>query len=54
MLQEFWGVDRQIKKHAQHVANTTGALAVVPDLYKGKLGLTAEVCVYAYKLRYEI
>ncbi|CDH54501.1 protein usf [Lichtheimia corymbifera JMRC:FSU:9682] len=42
VLQEWWGVDRQIKKHAQHVANATGALAVVPDLYKGKLGLTAE------------
>lgn len=29
--------------HAQRIANNTGARTVVPDLYKGKLGLTAEV-----------
>ncbi|KAI9492302.1 dienelactone hydrolase [Zychaea mexicana] len=42
VLQEWWGVDNQIKAHAQHLADSTGAFTVVPDLYKGKLGLTAE------------
>lgn len=38
------GINDQIKLHAQHLANRTGALAVVPDLYKGKIGVNAEVC----------
>ncbi|KAI9010379.1 dienelactone hydrolase [Phycomyces nitens] len=42
VLQEWWGVNEQIKKHAQHIANNTGAHVVVPDLYKGKIGVTAE------------
>eukprot|EP00842_Homolaphlyctis_polyrhiza_P005688 jgi/Hompol1/611/HPOL_005384-RA len=39
VLQEYWGVDEQIKAHAQRIANQTGAVALVPDLYKGKLAL---------------
>ncbi|KAL0074369.1 putative carboxymethylenebutenolidase [Phycomyces blakesleeanus] len=42
VLQEWWGVNEQIKRHAQHIANNSGAHVVVPDLYKGKIGLTAE------------
>ncbi|ORY97394.1 dienelactone hydrolase [Syncephalastrum racemosum] len=42
VLQEWWGVNDQIKRHAQKLADSTGACTVVPDLYKGKLGLTAE------------
>lgn len=43
VLQEWWGVNDQIKRHAQRIADSTGAYTVVPDLYKGKLGLSAEV-----------
>ncbi|KAI9010378.1 dienelactone hydrolase [Phycomyces nitens] len=42
VLQEWWGVNDQIKRHAQRIADNTGAHVVVPDLYKGKIGLTAE------------
>jgi carboxymethylenebutenolidase len=42
-LQEWWGINDTIKNHAQRIANNTGARTVVPDLYKGKIGLTAEV-----------
>lgn len=42
VLQEWWGINEQIKIHAQKIADNTNTLAVVPDLYKGKLGLTQE------------
>ncbi|KAI8377585.1 dienelactone hydrolase [Radiomyces spectabilis] len=42
VLQEWWGINDQIKSHAQRLADHTGAFTVVPDLYKGKLGLNAE------------
>ncbi|KAG2235059.1 dienelactone hydrolase [Thamnidium elegans] len=42
VFQEWWGVTDIIKKHAQRIANNTGARTVVPDVYKGKIGLTAE------------
>ncbi|KAI9311303.1 dienelactone hydrolase [Dichotomocladium elegans] len=42
VLQEWWGVNDQIKLHAQHLADLTGSYTVVPDLYKGKVGLNAE------------
>nr|CAG8456615.1 14708_t:CDS:2 [Entrophospora candida]CAG8482716.1 13237_t:CDS:2 [Entrophospora candida] len=42
VLQEWWGVNEQIKKHAQIIADNTNSLAIVPDLYKGKLGLSRE------------
>jgi hypothetical protein len=38
-----WGVNETIKSHAQNISNATGLHTVVPDLYKGKVGLTAEV-----------
>lgn len=38
-----WGVNETIKSHAQHLSDITGIHTVVPDLYKGKIGLTAEV-----------
>ncbi|TPX48086.1 hypothetical protein SeMB42_g02400 [Synchytrium endobioticum] len=41
-LQEWWGVNDQIKSHAQRIANGTGAIVIVPDMYDGKLGLNAE------------
>ncbi|KAI8580210.1 hypothetical protein K450DRAFT_238687 [Umbelopsis ramanniana AG] len=42
VLQEWWGINDQIKMHAQNLADRTGAVTVVPDLYKGKVGVTAE------------
>ncbi|KAJ2958965.1 hypothetical protein NQZ79_g5523 [Umbelopsis isabellina] len=42
VLQEWWGINDQIKLHAQNLANRTGAVTVVPDLYKGKVGVNAE------------
>ncbi|CAO3635490.1 unnamed protein product [Cunninghamella blakesleeana] len=42
VLQEWWGVNDTIKAHAQHLSDITGIHTVVPDLYKGKIGLTAE------------
>jgi carboxymethylenebutenolidase len=42
VLQEWWGVNEQIKIHAQKIADITGAEAIIPDLYKGKIGLDAE------------
>ncbi|CAI2177435.1 10671_t:CDS:2 [Funneliformis geosporum] len=42
VLQEWWGINEQIKVHAQHIADNANTLAVVPDLYKGKLGLSQE------------
>ena len=49
VLQEWWGINETIKNHAQRIANNTGVKTVVPDLYKGKLGLTAEVDKELYK-----
>ncbi|KAJ3016593.1 UNVERIFIED_CONTAM: hypothetical protein HDU68_012116 [Siphonaria sp. JEL0065] len=37
VLQEWWGINESILAHAQRVANNTGAIAVVPDLYNGKI-----------------
>ncbi|KAI9018189.1 dienelactone hydrolase [Hyaloraphidium curvatum] len=42
VLQEWWGVNNQIKAHAQRIANGTGCVAVVPDMYNGKVGLDRE------------
>ncbi|CAN6445356.1 unnamed protein product [Victoria cruziana] len=40
VLQEWWGVDFEIKNHARHIANLEpGFRAVIPDLYRGKVGL---------------
>ena len=42
VVQEWWGLNDQIKTHAQHVATSMGCNVVVPDLYKGKMGVNAE------------
>jgi carboxymethylenebutenolidase len=42
VIQEWWGVTDQIKSNAQKVADLTGAEAIVPDLYKGEIGVNAE------------
>ena len=43
MLQEWWGVDAQVMEHAGRLADDSGYRVVIPDLYRGKIGVTAEV-----------
>lgn len=40
VLQEWWGVDFEIKNHATAIAKN-GYRALIPDLYRGKVGLDA-------------
>lgn len=40
-IQEWWGLDFAIKEHAQFIASK-GFRVIVPDLYRGKLGVEAE------------
>lgn len=40
VLQEWWGVDFEIKNHAKKISEfDSGYKALVPDLYRGKVGL---------------
>ncbi|KAK6157277.1 hypothetical protein DH2020_011525 [Rehmannia glutinosa] len=40
VLQEWWGVDFEIKNHAQKISQfDSGYKALIPDLYRGKVGL---------------
>eukprot|EP00735_Rhodelphis_limneticus_P001013 TRINITY_DN11559_c0_g1::TRINITY_DN11559_c0_g1_i1::g.21998::m.21998 TRINITY_DN11559_c0_g1::TRINITY_DN11559_c0_g1_i1::g.21998 ORF type:complete len:234 (+),score=74.35,sp/P46209/USF_AQUPY/34.16/2e-29,DLH/PF01738.13/6.7e-48,Abhydrolase_5/PF12695.2/1.2e-09,Abhydrolase_6/PF12697.2/0.00067,Abhydrolase_6/PF12697.2/16,Peptidase_S9/PF00326.16/1.1,Peptidase_S9/PF00326.16/0.0095,BAAT_C/PF08840.6/0.0066,BAAT_C/PF08840.6/6.2,Abhydrolase_3/PF07859.8/1.6,Abhydrolase_3/PF07859.8/0.69,AXE1/PF05448.7/2e+02,AXE1/P len=41
VLQEWWGITEQIKVQALHVSKE-GFRVLVPDLYRGKLGVNAE------------
>ncbi len=41
VIQEWWGVNDQIKGVANRLAEA-GYRALVPDLYRGKLGLDAK------------
>ncbi|CEM22606.1 unnamed protein product [Vitrella brassicaformis CCMP3155] len=41
VLQEWWGVTDEIQRQAEHIAKQ-GYSCLVPDLYKGKLGVDAE------------
>lgn len=41
VLQEWWGVDYEVKNHAAAIARK-GFRSLIPDLYRGKLGLDAE------------
>lgn len=41
VIQEWWGVDFEVKEHAQKIA-ALGYRALIPDLYRGKLGSEAE------------
>ncbi|KAI8915362.1 dienelactone hydrolase [Powellomyces hirtus] len=37
VLQEWWGLNEQIKKKTTEFAHAVGALAIAPDLYRGKV-----------------
>ncbi|KAK7324808.1 hypothetical protein VNO77_28663 [Canavalia gladiata] len=42
VIQEWWGVDFEIKNHALKISELgTGFKALIPDLYRGKVGLHA-------------
>ncbi|KAG6474813.1 protein usf [Zingiber officinale] len=42
VLQEWWGVDFEVKNHALHIAQLNpGYRTLIPDLYRGKVGLDA-------------
>ena len=41
VIQEWWGVEFEVKQHAARIASL-GYRALVPDLYRGKLGAEAE------------
>lgn len=42
VIQEWWGINNQIKENAQKVADLTDAEAIVADLYKGNIGVNAK------------
>ncbi|KAI4966334.1 hypothetical protein ZWY2020_041226 [Hordeum vulgare] len=40
VLQEWWGVDYEVKNHAIHISQSgDGYRALIPDLYRGKVAL---------------
>lgn len=42
VLQEWWGVNDIIKEHAHLIAEAGNFRVLIPDLYKGKVGVDAE------------
>ena len=42
VLQEWWGVTKNITAQAERIASEGGYRVLIPDLYKGKLGLNVE------------
>jgi carboxymethylenebutenolidase len=41
VIQEWWGITSEIKTHALHIVEQ-GYRVLVPDLYKGSVGVDAE------------
>jgi dienelactone hydrolase len=41
-LQEWWGVNDTIKEHAIYLSEQLSARCLIPDLYKGTVGVTVE------------
>lgn len=41
-MQEWWGVNDTIKEHAAYLSKQLGARCLIPDLYKGTVGVTVE------------
>ncbi|GMH42358.1 hypothetical protein BSKO_10277 [Bryopsis sp. KO-2023] len=42
VLQEWWGINDLIKMHAAKISEVGGYRCLVPDLYKGKIGVDKE------------
>lgn len=45
VIQEWWGINDEIKEHAAEIAKITGSITIVPDLYRGKLAKDHEEAV---------
>ena len=41
LIQEWWGIDFEVQAHAERLAGD-GFRVIVPDLYRGELGVEAE------------
>lgn len=42
VIQEWWGVTEEVKEQAMVISKSGGFRVLIPDLYKGKLGVDAE------------
>ena len=42
VIQEWWGVTDTIKEHAAKIAEEGGYRVLIPDIYKGKMGVDKE------------
>lgn len=42
VIQEWWGITDEIKRQAEFISEKKGLRVLIPDLYKGKLGVTGE------------
>ncbi|EIE18786.1 dienelactone hydrolase, partial [Coccomyxa subellipsoidea C-169] len=42
VLQEWWGVTDEIKEQAEHLSKLGNYRVLIPDLYKGSIGVDAE------------
>jgi len=42
LAQEWWGVTDEIKRQAEYLHEQKGYRVLIPDLYKGKIGVDAE------------
>eukprot|EP00457_Paulinella_chromatophora_P013591 gb/GEZN01013915.1/.p1 GENE.gb/GEZN01013915.1/~~gb/GEZN01013915.1/.p1 ORF type:complete len:301 (+),score=32.01 gb/GEZN01013915.1/:32-934(+) len=42
LIQEWWGVTDQVKRQAASIAKAGNFRCVIPDLYRGKIGVTKE------------
>lgn len=42
VLQEWWGVTDEVKRQANYLHEQKGYRVLIPDLYKGKIGVDAE------------
>ena len=41
-MQEWWGVTDEVKRQANYLHEQKGYRVLIPDLYKGKIGVDAE------------
>lgn len=48
VIQEWWGVTDIIKAHALKINETGGYRCLVPDLYKGKIGVNKEEAAHMF------
>lgn len=42
VIQEWWGITDEIKRQAEFISEKKGLRVLIPDLYKGKMGVTGE------------